>query len=77
MKPQDIVFIIGLVFVLYKRNPTYATVIGLVLLLLSIPLFYLQIFFTAQRFVMYAAGFLLVSAVFHLFMQRIHDRMKK
>ena len=66
MKPQDIFFIILLLVLLYKRKPEWITVAGLTLLLVSIPLFYYWVFFTAQRFVIYAAVFFLIAIVFHL-----------
>lgn len=64
MKPQDIIFIIILLGLLYKRSPKYFVVAGLSFLLLSMPLFHLQIFFTAERFVWYAFGLVLVGVLF-------------
>ncbi len=63
MKPQDLLFIIALAVLMYKRNPMWLVVGGVVFVLLSIPLFQLQIFFTAQRLVMYAAAFLLAAVI--------------
>jgi len=67
MKPQDIVFIILLAFLLWKRNPKYLVVAGLLCLVLSMPLFHFWVFFTAERLVMYAAGFLLSSLILFWF----------
>lgn len=61
MKPQDILFIILLLAILWKRNPVWAVIIGLLSLILAVPLFQLQIFFTAERLVMYAFGFILIG----------------
>lgn len=63
MKPQDIVFGIVIFFVLYKQMPKLSTAIGLGCLIASIPFFSFWIFFTAQRLVIYAAGFFLVSII--------------
>ena len=56
MKPQDIFFIVLFAGLLLTRKPKMLVFAGLVCLLCSIPLFYLWIFFTAQRLVMYAAA---------------------
>lgn len=61
MKPQDILFIIVLLLLLWKRNPKWFVIAGLVSLLLAMPLFYSWIFFTAERFVSYAVAFLFIA----------------
>jgi hypothetical protein len=61
MKPQDIIFIIILALLFYKRDPRYFAAAGLASLALSIPLFYEWVFFTAQRLVLYAFIFFTVS----------------
>ncbi|MBI2031221.1 MAG: hypothetical protein HYT08_01265 [Candidatus Levybacteria bacterium] len=66
MKIQDIIFLIIFVFLILKRNPAISAYTGIISLIVSIPLFYLQIFFTAQRLTYYAAAFFLVSVIFHL-----------
>ena len=66
MKPQDIIFLIALAFLLYKRDPRLAAAFGIFSLLLAMPLFYRWIFFTAERLTWYAAGFFLVSIILHL-----------
>lgn len=66
MKPQDIVFIIGFLLVSYKRNSNLSVAVGIILLLISIPLFSFWIFFTAERLVMYAAAFFLLAIVFNI-----------
>jgi len=57
MKPQDFVF--GMVFVglLFSGKPRLLVWAGLISLVLSIPLFTLWIFFTAERLTWYAAAF--------------------
>jgi len=63
MKPQDIIFIIVFILFAFKRNSTWSTVAGLICLALSIPLFALWVFFTAEHLVYYAAVFFLLSVV--------------
>jgi hypothetical protein len=63
MKPQDIVFILIVLLLLWKRNPKYFILTGLAGLVLAIPLFQFWIFFTAERLVMYAVGFLFVGII--------------
>jgi hypothetical protein len=68
MKPQDILFIIVLLVVLlFKRNPKYFVVGGLVCLVLAMPLFHFWVFFTAERLVWYGAAFLLAAILIFLF----------
>lgn len=71
MKPQDILFIIilfGLVF--FKRNPKYFVWAGLLCLLLAMPLFHFWVFFTAERLVWYASGFIFLACIFLLVKHR-------
>jgi hypothetical protein len=58
MKPQDIAFFIIFGVILIWRKPQLFLFAGLVFLVLSMPLFGLWIFFTAERLVWYAAAFL-------------------
>lgn len=66
MKIQDIVFLIIFILLLLKKDPRLAAGVGITSLLISIPLFSVWIFFTAERLTWYAAAFFLLSAVFHL-----------
>lgn len=66
MKPQDLVFVVLLAFLLYKKSPRLAAGFGIVSLLLSIPLFYRWIFFTAERLTWYAAAFFLLSTILYM-----------
>jgi hypothetical protein len=66
MKPQDILFIIALGVLIWKRNPTWFVIAGLGCLILSIPLFSFWVFFTAERLVSYAAAFFLVGIFFFI-----------
>lgn len=65
MKPQDILFIIVLVGLLFKfwRKPQIIIIAGTVCLIASIPLFSVWIFFTAQRLVYYSLGFLTLGII--------------
>lgn len=66
MKPQDIIFFIILVILVYKKNSKLAVLIGIIALIISIPLFATWTFFTAERLTWYAAAFFLLSIVFQL-----------
>ena len=63
MKPQDILFLIVLFTLVWKRNPALASAFGLISLVTAFPLFSVQVFFTAQRLTWYAAAFFLVALV--------------
>lgn len=71
MKPQDVVFIAVLIVLLIAHRPKWLIAAGLICLAISIPLFSLWIFFTAQRLVYYGAGFLLVGIVIMIVWERI------
>ena len=66
MKIQDIFFFLALFFLIYKKNPRWIVMSGLLCLILSIPLFSFWVFFTAERLTEYAAGFFLLAIIFHL-----------
>jgi len=70
MKPQDLIFFIVVLILLYKRKPDWFVAAGLACIILSIPLFSFWIFFTAQRLVYYAAAFFLISVVLFLIQAR-------
>ena len=63
MKIQDLIFLIIFILVIIKRDSRLATIIGIACLALSIPLFALYVFFTAEHLVYYAAAFFLLSIV--------------
>lgn len=63
MKIQDILFLALFVLVVLMRKPRIALITGILSLLLSIPLFYLKIFFTAERLTWYASAFILVGII--------------
>ncbi len=66
MKPQDIIFLAVFLFSIFKNNPKFPAISGLICLIASIPLFSFWIFFTAERLVMYAAAFFLLSTIFYI-----------
>jgi len=77
MKPQDIAFFFLFLFLLYKKNPRWATVAGLISLILAIPLFALWVFFTAEHLTWYAAGFfLLVILLFLLKKEKLYNKTR-
>ncbi len=66
MKLQDLIFLAVLAFLLLQRKPSFFVIAGVFCLVLSIPLFSLWIFFTAERLTWYAAAFFLCAALFFL-----------
>ena len=70
MKIQDILFVLVFLVLLLRRNPKLIVAAGLVCLVLSIPLFAFWVFFTAQRFVYYAAAFFLAAIIIYLVPKR-------
>lgn len=66
MKIQDIIFFIVFALLLFKHDSRLTTILGLILLVLSIPLFKLWIFFTAERFTWYAGSFFLLAITLNL-----------
>jgi len=63
MKVQDVVFVLVFVIFLYKRNPSFPALAGMISLLLAMPLFAFWVFFTAERLTWYAAAFFFLSIV--------------
>lgn len=63
MSLQDIIFLVMLIALLFIRKSIFFVYAGLACLVISIPLFYFWIFFTAQRLTYYAAAFFLIALV--------------
>lgn len=57
MKIQDIIFFGLFTLLVVSRRPRLAVIVGLFCLILSMPLFYFWVFFTAERLTWYAAAF--------------------
>lgn len=70
MKAQDIFFLVVLLLTIAINKPKLLVWTGLICLVVSVPLFSFWIFFTAQRLVYYAAGFILVATLLYLFRLR-------
>lgn len=70
MKPQDIIFFVVLLLLLWKRNPKFLVIAGLVSLVIAMPLFYKWVFFTAQHLTWYAGAFFLSASVLQLIILR-------
>lgn len=70
MKIQDIIFILLLIVLLYKRNQYLFIWCAFGAVLLAIPLFQLQIFFTAQRLMYYAYALILLATLLFFFKKR-------
>jgi len=66
MKPQDILFILILIILIFKKKPKWLVIAGLTCLLIAIPLFATWTFFTAERLTWYSAGFFLIAIVFSI-----------
>ncbi|HSX40270.1 MAG TPA: hypothetical protein VLF68_01515 [Candidatus Saccharimonadales bacterium] len=64
MKIQDILFLIILAVLVWKKSSKLATAAGLISLFASIPLFFLWVFFSAERLTWYAAGFFVLAIIF-------------
>ncbi len=73
MKIQDIIFFLVSIFLIYKKNPRWMVIAGLISLVLSIPLFSFWIFFTAERLTWYTAGFFLSAIIFYLLKKDASD----
>jgi len=67
MKIQDIVLVLLIAILLWRRNPYYLVTAGLGLLVVSMPLFATWVFFTAERFTYYA-GVCFLLAIFLFFL---------
>ena len=63
MKIQHILFVILLAFLIWKRKPAWTAGLGLLLLVLSIPLFAKYVFYTAESMTWYAAGLFLLTFI--------------
>gem|GEM_PF-388211 len=66
MKPQDVMFFVLGILLLFSRKPKYFVFAGLSCLVLAIPLFAAWVFFTAERLAWYAAVFFFVFIIFSL-----------
>jgi len=74
MKPQDILFFVVILFLVFlKRNVKITAGIGICCLLIAIPLFAKWIFFTAERLTWYAAAFFLLAIIFSV-LEKKHDK---
>jgi len=67
MKPQDILYLVVLGFLIYKRNPNLFVWAGIFCFVISIPLFAFWIFFTAEHLVWYGASFILIAVTVFIF----------
>lgn len=65
MKIQDIIFLVILLILIFKKDPKWFSLAGIISLFLSIPLFSLWIFFTAERLTWYGSAFFLLASIFY------------
>jgi len=70
MSIQDLFFIAILAVLLIKQRYEWLVVAGLACVVISIPLFYFWIFFTAQKLIYYSAAFFLVAAILFIIKKR-------
>lgn len=62
MKIQDIVFLLVFIFLIFKHYHWSVTA-ALATIVISIPLFALRIFFTAQHLIWYSTAFLTLAII--------------
>lgn len=74
MKPQDIVLLLLIIALLWKRNPRHFVIAGISMLVLAIPLFAKFIFFTAERLTMYAGLCMLIAVIILIFKERKNNK---
>lgn len=70
MKPQDIIFLISLITLLIIRKSNWMVIFALVSLAISIPLFVMHVFFTAEHLTYYAGGFFVIATIFKIYENR-------
>ena len=63
MKFQDILFLVVLFIVILKKDSRLSALAGITCLVLSIPLFALWVFFTAEHLVWFSGAFFLLSII--------------
>jgi len=71
MKIQDILFLVAFLFLIFKRDSKLSLYFGLGSILVSIPLFYFQVFFTAERLIWYSFAFIVLSIIVMIFKERM------
>jgi hypothetical protein len=71
MKIQDVLFLVTLFFLIFKRDSKLSLYFGLGSILVSIPLFYFQVFFTAEHLIWYSAAFISLSIILMIFKEKI------
>lgn len=78
MKFQDIFFLILFLLLIFKKDSKLSLNFGLICLILSIPLFALWVFFTAERLTWYASLFIFLSIIIEIFkFKKIHNSQRK
>ncbi|MSU25810.1 MAG: hypothetical protein EXS44_00915 [Candidatus Levybacteria bacterium] len=75
MKLQDILFFIIFFVLFIKNNSKLTTITGLTCLVISMPLFFFWIFFTAERLTWYAGAFFFLS-ISQLIFSEIRSNLK-
>lgn len=66
MKPQDILFLIAVLGLAMYKKPMVFLWAGILSFSMSMPLFFMHIFFTAERLTWYGAFFVLMYIVFSM-----------
>lgn len=77
MKPQDVLFFLTFLALVYVRKPRVFVVAGLVCLTLAIPLFATWTFFTAERLTWYAAAFFMTFIIISSRTVAVRDSLKR
>lgn len=66
MKIQDIIFVVFLLLLFWRRKPELFIWLGVVCFSISIPLFAFWVFFTAERLVAYGVAFFSLGILSYL-----------
>lgn len=70
MKLQDLFFLTVFFILLFKHDPKWFVILGIVCLILSMPLFAFWVFFTAERLTWYAGAFFLAAIIIYFFRKK-------
>jgi len=73
MKIQDLSFFIVLIAIILFKKKKLFVIGGLFCFLLATPLFYLKIFFTAQRLIWYGTGMIFLFVLTELFLMKNNE----
>lgn len=70
IKPQDIIFLLSFLPLLFLKSPKLFVYAALICFILAAPLFGMFIFFTAQRLVWYGLAYITLAVVLNVIKYR-------